>query len=122
MWARITGEDIVITDRRALVQNYFSKSFFMMIVPSVVYWIVTFLSSEALEARGHGADLWLWWIVSLLRGSFKIKRLYTYNKAIEMNLEVSVSSLQLVKFWLMILLSGESAASLSCPHIFVHLY
>lgn len=54
--------------------------------------------------------------------SLKIRRLYSYNKAIEMNLEVSVSSLQLVKFWLMILLSGESAASVSCPHIFVHLY
>ena len=115
-----SGEDLVVTSRSKLVANYmrnFSKGFPVMIVPSIVYWVVTLLELGSPEPRGQGADnLWGWWVVSMLRGFFKIKRLYIYNKSIEMNLDVSVSSMQLVKFALMILLSAHW---IGCFYFFV---
>ena len=100
----------VIRDRSVIVQNYFKNVFPWMMVPSFLYFGVTF-SYQNPAPQEQGANLWLWWIASIPRLVFRVRRLVQYFKKGLMNLNVSVARMQL---WQMILILVGSAHWIGC--------
>jgi len=94
-------------NRLNIAVAYFQNVFPVMIVPSIFYLCITFMVALDPQPQTQGPNLWLWWISSLPRLVFRVLRLKNYFAAMEMNLNVSVSSLQLVKFALIILMSAH---------------
>jgi len=96
------------TNRWYIAKLYFQNVFPFMILPSILYLGVTFMATMDEQPQTQGTNsLWLWWLSSLPRLFFRVQRMKNYFSAMEMNLSVSVSSLHVVKFALMIFLSAH---------------
>ena len=85
----------VIRNRWTICKHYFRNIFPTMMLPSIVYFVVTF-SYEDPAPQVQGANLWLWWIASLPRLVFRWHRLTRYFREQKMNLNVSVAKMQLL--------------------------
>ena len=100
------------TDRAKIVSRYFKKDFLVLILPAITYYSVTLSVRPDDQPQEQGPNLWLWWGASLPRLVFRVVRMKNYFSAMEMNLNVSISELQLVKFALLILMSAHWIGSL----------
>ncbi len=102
----------LIRKRVQIAEHYFKHSFPFLILPSGFYLTVTFILAMEEEAQQQNPNLWLWWLSSLPRLVFRVRYLFQYFKAMDMNLNVAVSSMQAVKFFLMIFMSAHWIGSL----------
>ena len=103
---------LLIRSRRSIAIQYFTNGFPFLVLSSVVYHTGTWMSVEE-DAEKQDPNLWLWWISSLPRLVFRVRYLLHFFKAMDMNLNVAVSSMQIVKFVLMIFMSAHWIGSLS---------
>jgi hypothetical protein len=115
----------LIRDRRFICQNYFTNVFPTMLLPSILYFGVTFSyqdpshqrrmpgggAGDAAEEEGQGVNfnqnLWLWWIASIPRLVFRLRRLQRYFREQSYNLAVSVSKMLLLQLTLMLYMSAH---------------
>jgi len=105
-------DSTLIRKRVRIAEIYFKNSFPFLILPSGFYLTVTFILAMEEEAQQQNPNLWLWWISSLPRLVFRVRYLFQYFKAMDMNLNVAVSSMQAVKFFLMIFMSAHWIGSM----------
>jgi hypothetical protein len=101
------GQGALETSRRVIVKRLFLRDFPITILPSWVYLYITFSFQSDAKPESQSPNLWLWWAISIPRVLYRLLRLKHYFSSMEMNLNVSVSSLQLVKFALMIVMSAH---------------
>ncbi len=85
----------VIRNRWTICKHYFRNIFPTMMLPSIVYFVVTF-SYEDPAPQVQGANLWWWWMASLPRLVFRWHRLTRYFREQKLNLNVSVAKMQLL--------------------------
>ena len=102
----------LIRSRVRIAEYYFKHSFPFLILPSVLYLAVTYTMSKETEPQQQNPNLWLWWFSSIPRLIFRVRYLLQFFKAMDMNLNVAVSSMQAVKFILMIFMSAHWIGSL----------
>ncbi len=117
----------LIRDRRFICQNYFKNVFPTMLLPSILYFGVSLSyqdpsqrraeavqggpAGDAAKEEGHGVNfdqnLWLWWIASIPRLVFRLRRLQRYFREQSYNLAASVSKMLLLQLALMLYMSAH---------------
>jgi hypothetical protein len=107
-----SSDILLIRSRRSIAIRYFTRCFPSLILTSVVYHTGRWMSIEE-DAEKQDPNLWVWWIGSLPRLVFRVRYLLHFFKAMDMNLNVAVSSMQAVKFVLMVFMSAHWIGSLS---------
>uniref|UniRef100_A0A7S0HH37 Cyclic nucleotide-binding domain-containing protein n=1 Tax=Hanusia phi TaxID=3032 RepID=A0A7S0HH37_9CRYP len=92
-----TGEQNIHIDRGDIARNYFLSQFWTQLVPGIVFLGVSVPSTS----------LWLWWFFMFVRLVPRAWRLYKFFGLMEMNLSISISRIQLIKFCLVIFMSSH---------------
>eukprot|EP00960_Hanusia_phi_P071257 767509-Hanusia_phi.AAC.5 len=93
---------VYIKDRIFIAKKYFLHTFPYQLLPGIIF----------LSISKPSTHLWVWWVIMFLRLLPRALRLYRYFRSMEINLEVSVHQLQLVKFSLVIAMASHWIGSL----------
>eukprot|EP00960_Hanusia_phi_P042589 755587-Hanusia_phi.AAC.10 len=97
-----TDQTVLIHDRAQIARRYFFHIFPYELMPSIFFLVFSRAS----------VSLVVWWIIMIPRFFPRALRLFRYFRSMEMNLQVSVSRLQLIKFGLVIIMSSHWIGSL----------
>uniref|UniRef100_A0A7S4H8T1 Cyclic nucleotide-binding domain-containing protein n=1 Tax=Guillardia theta TaxID=55529 RepID=A0A7S4H8T1_GUITH len=103
--SRLQGRNehaMYIKDRTIIAKKYFLHVFPYQLLPGIVF----------LSISKPSTHIGVWWVIMFLRLLPRALRLYRYFRSMEINLEVSVNQLQLVKFSLVIAMASHWIGSL----------
>mmetsp|Transcript_26024 Transcript_26024/g.58867 ORF Transcript_26024/g.58867 Transcript_26024/m.58867 type:complete len:2813 (-) Transcript_26024:149-8587(-) len=92
-----SAQAVSLRDRKAIFNKYMFQKFPLELLPSLIF----------LPYSKSSTPLYVWWILMMPRFLPRSYRLYRFFRSMEMNLSVSISKLQLIKFALVIIMSSH---------------